>query len=246
MTYDSDHETSYDFIIIGSGFGGSVSAMRLAEKGYRVLVLERGRRYLDQDFPRSNWDLRNYLWLPVLRCFGLLQLSLLPDALVMHWSGVGGGSLGYANVLVEPDDSAFEVPAWRELGDWKEILAPHYAEAKRMLGRTSAVNLSEADRLLHAVADEMGRGTTFEPVQVGVFFGPEGEEVPDPYFGGEGPARSKFPLSIRRTRARVRLSAPTVWPSSRLPWRRPIRSPHPHRVRMSARGSVPPARSSEG
>jgi cholesterol oxidase len=189
MTRSSEREF-YDYVVIGSGFGGSVSALRLAEKGYRVLVLERGRRYQDQDFPRSNWDLRNYLWMPVIRCFGFLQLSLLPDVLVMHWSGVGGGSLGYANVLVEPDDSAFDAPAWRELGDWKQILAPHYAEAKRMLGRTVAVELTEADDLLQSVAGEIGRGSTFAPVHVGVFFGPEGEEVPDPFFKGEGPPRS--------------------------------------------------------
>jgi len=180
----------YDYVVIGSGFGGSVSSMRLAEKGYKVLLLERGRRYRDEDFPRSNWNLRNYLWLPTLRCFGFLQLSLLPDVLVMHWSGVGGGSLGYANVLVEPDESAFKVAAWRELGDWKTILEPHYEVAKQMLGRTRTVELSEADHVIKKVAEDMGRGSTFEPAQVGVFFGPAGEEVPDPYFGGEGPSRS--------------------------------------------------------
>jgi cholesterol oxidase len=180
----------YDYVVIGSGFGGSVCSMRLAEKGYQVLLLERGRRYRDKDFPRSNWNLRNYLWLPAIRCFGFLQLSLLPDVLVMHWSGVGGGSLGYANVLVEPDDSAFQVAAWRELGDWKTILEPYYEVAKQMLGRTRAVEISEADQVLKTVAEDMGRGATFESVHVGVFFGPAGEEVPDPYFGGDGPPRS--------------------------------------------------------
>jgi cholesterol oxidase len=190
MNSEFQDTQEYDFVIVGSGFGGSVSAMRLAEKGYRVLVLERGRRYRDQDFPRSNWDLRNYLWMPALRFFGFLQMTLFPDVLVMHWSGVGGGSLGYANVLVEPDKAAFEAPAWKELGDWKTILEPHYETAKRMLGRTQAVKLAEADEVLRSVSKDIDREETFEPVHVGVFFGPEGEEVPDPYFDGAGPARS--------------------------------------------------------
>jgi cholesterol oxidase len=179
----------YDFVVIGSGFGGSVSALRLAEKGYRVLLLERGRRFRDQDLPRSDWDLRNYLWLPALRCFGILQLSLLPDVLVMHWSGVGGGSLGYANVLVEPDDAAFDSPAWRALGDWKTILEPHYAAAKRMLGPTYVRELTDADLALRDAANDLGRGDTFGKVPIGVYFGENGVEVPDPYFGGKGPAR---------------------------------------------------------
>ena len=121
-----DPET-YDYVVIGSGFGGSVSAMRLTEKGYRVLVLERGKRFRDQDFPKTNWNIRKYLWSPVLRCFGIQQISLLNDAMVMHGTGVGGGSLVYANVLMEPDDSLFNAQGWCDLADWKSVLRPPMA-----------------------------------------------------------------------------------------------------------------------
>jgi len=180
----------YDFVIIGSGFGGSVSAMRLAQKGYSVLVLERGRRYRDEDFPKTNWDLRNYLWLPALRLFGFLQMSLLPDVLVMHWSGVGGGSLGFANVLVEPDEALFESPAWRRLGDWKLLLRPHFETAKAMLGRSRPPVLTEADDVLESVARDLDREESFQPADVGVYFGEAGVSMPDPYFQGEGPERT--------------------------------------------------------
>ena len=115
----------FDFVVIGSGFGGSVSAMRLAEKGYRVLVLERGKRFRDQDFAKTNWNLFKYLWAPALRCFGILQISPFRDIWVLHGSGVGGGSLGYANVLMQPEDRLFEKPAWRRQTDWKAVLQPH-------------------------------------------------------------------------------------------------------------------------
>ncbi len=164
--------------------------MRLAQKGYRVLVLERGRRFEDDDFPTTNWDLRKYLWLPALRLFGFLQMSLLPDVLVMHWSGVGGGSLGYANVLVEPDEAIFKAPAWKRLGDWKDLLEPHFATAKSMLGRTLPPVLSEADELLGDVSKELARGGSYRPTEVGVYFGEAGETRPDPYFGGQGPERT--------------------------------------------------------
>ncbi|NDJ77936.1 MAG: GMC family oxidoreductase, partial [Chloroflexi bacterium] len=127
-------QETYDFVVIGSGFGGSVSAMRLAGKGYRVLVLERGKRFHDADFPRSNWNLRKFLWFPVLRLFGIMQITTLNGLMVLHGSGVGGGSLVYANVLMKPDDRLFAAPAWRDLADWQTLLAPHYATAKRMLG----------------------------------------------------------------------------------------------------------------
>ena len=123
-----------DYVVIGSGFGGSVSAMRLVEKGYSVLVLERGKRFRDQDFAKTNWRVWKYLWLPPLRCFGILQITAFRNVLVLHGCGVGGGSLGYANVLMEPDDKLFGAPAWRDLADWKTILKPHYETAKRMLG----------------------------------------------------------------------------------------------------------------
>ena len=183
---------TFDFVVIGSGFGGSVSAMRLAEKGHRVLVLERGKRFRDEDFATSNWNVRKYLWAPALRCFGILQISPLRDVFVLHGAGVGGGSLGYANVLMEPDERMFEAPAWRHLADWRSILRPHYATAKRMLGVTTNPRLGPADATLREIAREMGVEGSFRPTTVGTFFGSPGEEgveVPDPYFGGEGPSR---------------------------------------------------------
>ncbi len=181
---------TYDFIIIGSGFGGSVSAMRLTEKGYRVLVLERGKRFRDQDFPRTNWNLPKFLWMPALRLFGIMQLSLLNGVLVLHGSGVGGGSLVYANVLMEPSDELFNAPAWRNLADWKTILRPHYDTARRMLGVALNPCLWPADHTLKTLAEQLGRGDTFRATDVGVFFGEAGKTVPDPYFGGAGPDRA--------------------------------------------------------
>ncbi len=180
----------FDFVVIGSGFGGSVAAMRLTQKGYTVLVLERGRRFRDQDFARSDWAVWNYLWLPVARCFGILQMSLLRGVMVLHGSGLGGGSLVYANVLDEPSDAAFESAAWRSPVDWKTLLRPHYAAARRMLGVTANPRLEPADEVLREVARELGWEASFRPTQVGVFFGEAGVESPDPYFGGEGPPRS--------------------------------------------------------
>jgi cholesterol oxidase len=127
-------EGTYDYVVIGSGFGGSVSAMRLTEKGYSVLVLERGKRYRDEDYAKTNWVIWKYLWAPALRLFGILQISPFKDVLVLHGSGVGGGSLGYANVLMQPTDQLFDAPAWKHLNDWKAALLPHYETARRMLG----------------------------------------------------------------------------------------------------------------
>ena len=180
----------FDVVVIGSGFGGSVAAMRLTEKGYRVLVLERGKRYRDQDFASTNWILWKYLWAPVVRCFGILQISILKGVMILHGAGVGGGSLGYANVLEVPDDKLFEAPAWRHLADWKSILAPHYATAKRMLGVAPNPRLTPSDQVMEAVAAELEQEDTFRPTQVGVFFGTEGKTVADPYFGGQGPDRT--------------------------------------------------------
>ncbi len=183
----------FDFVVIGSGFGGSVSAMRLTEKGYRVLVLERGKRYRDQDFARTNWNVFKYLWAPALRCFGILQISPLRDVWVLHGNGVGGGSLGYANVLMQPDDKLFSAAEWKHLADWKMILQPFYDLARRMLGVTENPRLWPADHLINEIASELKQEGTFHPTTVGTFFGEpgkEGEEVPDPYFNGAGPARS--------------------------------------------------------
>ncbi len=184
----------YDYVIIGSGFGGSVSAMRLAEKGYSVLVLERGKRYEDKDFPKTNWNIWKFLWLPPLRCFGIMQFSFFRNILALHGDGVGGGSLVYANVLVRPDDEIFKNPTWMHLQDWKSILAAHYDTAERMLGVTENPRQWPADAVLKEVATEMGVQSTFQPTRVGVFFGgaqdTDGQEISDPYFGGDGPARN--------------------------------------------------------
>ncbi len=180
----------FDYVIAGSGFGGSVSAMRLTEKGYRVLVLERGKRFRDQDFAKSTWRIRKYVWFPSLRCFGIMQISPFKDVFVLHGSGVGGGSLGYANVLVEPGDKMFEAPAWSHLADWKNVLAPHYVTAKRMLGVNPNPCLWPADFIMQDIAAELGTQGTFKPTNVGTFFGTSGKTVPDPYFGGEGPDRT--------------------------------------------------------
>jgi cholesterol oxidase len=180
----------FDYIIIGSGFGGSVSAMRLREKGYTVLVLERGKRFKDHDFPKSNWNLPRFLWLPALRFFGTFEMTFMNGLLALHGSGVGGGSLMYGNVLIEPDDRLFAAPSWKHLNDWKHELRPHYDTARCMLGVAINPRLWPADEACREIAQELGQGDTFEPLPVGVFFGEEDKTVADPYFGGEGPART--------------------------------------------------------
>jgi cholesterol oxidase len=180
----------YDFIVIGSGFGGSVSALRLAEKGYSVAVLERGKRWRTEDFPKTNWNIRKYLWAPLVRCFGIQAITLLRDVMILHGCGVGGGSLVYANTLLIPPDRVFADPRWSALGSWKDDLAPHYATARRMLGVTTAPCPTETDHLLREIANDLGRGDTYHPTEVGVFFGAPGKTVPDPYFGGRGPERA--------------------------------------------------------
>jgi cholesterol oxidase len=186
-----DKAKTYDFVVIGSGYGGSISAMRLSEKGYDVLVLERGKRFRDKDFAKSDWNLWKHQWIPALRCFGIWQNTLLNGIMILHGSGVGGGSLVYANVLMEPDDKLFSAPAWSHLADWKALLRPHYDTAKRMLGVTPNPRLWPADDALQAVASVLQQSDTFGKTDVGVFFNEEkaGESVPDPYFHGEGPER---------------------------------------------------------
>lgn len=180
----------YDYVIIGSGFGGSVSAMRLTEKGYSVLVLEKGKRFEDKDFAKSNWQYWKYVWLPALRAHGILQISILKGVMVLHGAGVGGGSLGYANVLEVPTDETFATPAWSQYIKWGDVLRPHYETAKRMLGVARNPKLWKADLLLQQMAEERGMGHTFRATDVGSFFGEAGVTVPDPYFAGEGPARA--------------------------------------------------------
>lgn len=181
-------EKVYDYIVIGSGFGGSVSAMRLAEKGYSVLVLEKGKRYRSEDFPKTNWNLPKYLWIPGLRMFGFQKLSFFKDASILSGVGVGGGSLVYANTLVKPPDEFFNNPSWSDFKDWKKVLEPYYDMAHFMLGRTQYEELNYEDDILREVAKDFGQANTFEPVHVGVYFGDKEKEV-DPYFNGLGPKR---------------------------------------------------------
>ena len=183
-------ETVYDYVIIGSGFGGSVSAMRLTEKGYSVLVLEKGKRFEDKDFAKSNWQYWKYLWLPALRGHGIMQISILKGVMVLHGAGVGGGSLGYANVLEVPTDETFATPAWNQNVKWGETLKKHYETAKKMLGVSRNPKLWKADLLLKEMAEERGMGHTFRATDVGSYFGEAGVTVPDPFFGGEGPDRA--------------------------------------------------------
>ncbi|UUN28688.1 GMC family oxidoreductase [Streptomyces sp. FIT100] len=199
----------YDVIVVGSGFGGSVSALRLTEKGYRVGVLEAGRRFTRETLPRNSWDLRNYLWAPALGFFGIQRIHLLGNVMVLAGAGVGGGSLNYANTLYVPPAPFFNDPQWKDITDWQEELRPYYDQAQRMLGVRLNPTMTPSDVHLKATAEAMGVGDTFHMAPVGVFFGDgrdavgedgaaagagnakaePGAEVPDPYFGGAGPSR---------------------------------------------------------
>lgn len=179
----------YDYIVIGSGFGGSVSALRLAERGYKVLVLEKGRRFSKEDFPETNWDLKKWMWMPALGLRGIFQMSFLEHVTVLHGVGVGGGSLVYANTLPLPKDGFFKASSWAGLGDWKKELAPHYATARRMLGATPNPVLTRGDHVLKEIAKDIGREEHFHTADVAVYFGKPGEKVSDPFFDGEGPDR---------------------------------------------------------
>jgi cholesterol oxidase len=178
----------YDYIVIGSGFGGSVASLRLVEKGYKVLLLEQGKRYNPEDFPKTNWNIPKYLWIPRLRCFGFQKLSFFTTASILSGTGVGGGSLVYANTLYVPPDEFFNNLSWCRFGDWKKILEPFYDRASFMLGRKKYSKLNAEDKLLEAVSKEMGAHDTFDTVHVGVNFDGS-EQESDPYFNGLGPLR---------------------------------------------------------
>jgi cholesterol oxidase len=183
-------EDVYDYVVIGSGFGGSVSAMRLAEKGYKVLVLERGKRFRAEDFPKTNWNIFKYLWLPAARCFGFMGINFLDDIMILNGSGVGGGSLVYASTHLKPGKMFFEAEEWAGLADWEAELESHFETANRMLGVTENPLFWPADHILLDIAKELGQEDTFAPSPVAIFFGEPGETVPDPFFNGEGPART--------------------------------------------------------
>lgn len=184
-----------DVVVIGSGFGGSVAALRLTEKGYRVVVLEAGRRFTEATLPRTSWDVRGFLWAPWLGLRGIQRISRVGKVLVLAGAGVGGGSLNYANTLYQPPAPFYRDQQWGHITDWKDELDPWYAQARRMLGVVQNPTVTEADKVMRSVAEDMGVGSTFALTPVGVFFGREGTQepgvtVPDPYFGGAGPERT--------------------------------------------------------
>jgi len=184
----------YDVLIIGSGFGGSVSALRLSEKGYKVGVLEAGARFRDEDFPETGLDLKRFIFQPEVGMYGIQRIDLVNDCFILAGAGVGGGSLVYANTLYEPLDAFYKDPQWAHITDWRDELAPYYDQARRMLGVVEYAGTTPADEVMKQVADEMGVGDTFHPTPVGVFFGgpgqQPGEQVADPFFGGAGPDRN--------------------------------------------------------
>ncbi len=191
---DGGSEFDFDVLVIGSGFGGSVTALRLTEKGYRVGVLEAGARFEDSDFADTSWDLKRFLFRPEIGCYGIQRIEAVRDSLIMAGAGVGGGSLVYANTLYEPLEAFYRDRQWADITDWRDELAPFYDQAKRMLGVNEYPYFTPADKVMHEVATDLGVADTFHATPVGVFFGQPGQEkgerVADPYFGGAGPERN--------------------------------------------------------
>src|SRR5664279_2688976 len=187
--------TDFDVLVIGSGFGGSVSALRLSEKGYRVGVLEAGRRFTDDTLPKTSWRTRDYVWAPKLGCTGIQRIHVLKHCVILAGAGVGGGSLNYASTLYEPLQPFFDDPQWAHITDWRDELAPHDEQAKRMLGVITYPGDTASDREMHRLAEQFGKAHTFRKTPVGVFFGRDGKiergkTVPDPFFGGAGLERT--------------------------------------------------------
>lgn len=186
----AEQKFDYDYIIIGSGFGGSVSALRLAEKGYKVLVLEKGKWFRPEDFPRTNWNVKKWLWIPFLRFFGLFKLTFFRHVATLSGIGVGGGSLVYANTLPVPKTAFFKADTWAHLADWEEELKPFYPVALQMLGATQNPRLETGDLVLQQMARSLGKENDFGPTNVAVYFGEPEKTVPDPFFDGKGPERA--------------------------------------------------------
>jgi cholesterol oxidase len=203
----------YDVLVVGSGFGGSVAALRLTEKGYRVGVLEAGRRFEDADFPRTSWDARRFLCAPKLGCLGIQRIHLLRNVIILAGAGVGGGSLVYANTLYEPKDAFYRDRQWAQITDWQAELAPYYGQAERMLGVVPNPTMTPSDEVLKQVAGEMGVGHTFGLAPVGVFFGRGGRKEP----GADAwiPAANETMRRSRPTSAGSPSAVPVRWPTSR-------------------------------
>lgn len=180
----------YDFIIIGSGFGGSVAALRLSEKGYSVLLIEKGKRFNNEDFPKTNWNLKKWLWLPSLSLYGIQKLTIFKHTSILSGVGVGGGSLVYANTLPKPKSAFFKKGSWANLQNWEQVLEPHYNTAWKMLGADINPFLANSDLVFKDLANQINKPTSFEHTKVSIYFGNSGETVDDPYFDGKGPTRT--------------------------------------------------------
>jgi cholesterol oxidase len=190
VSNNRSNSLDYDVVVVGSGFGGSVAALRLTEKGYRVAVLEAGRRFADDEFAKTSWDMRRYLWAPQLGCYGIQRIHLLRDVMVLAGAGVGGGSLVYANTLYRPLDAFYADRQWAHITDWKDELLPFYDQASRMLGVVTQPSTTPSDEVIKKVSVDLGVPDTYHPTPVGVYFGSPGKRVADPFFGGAGPDRT--------------------------------------------------------